>query len=169
MQEAALRAEIAATQDIIAVESQELQGLQRQFSLDAIANTSVLAQTATSAQTRAQLPRPRRTVFAGVAQTATSAQTRAQLPPLQKRLAQTRNQLTALLGLLPDQDVPETFDLASLHLREDLPVSLPSKLAEQRPDIRAAEAQLHEMSAQIGVAKVVAPIANWRPDAIFHC
>lgn len=128
VQEASLRAQIAATQDIIAVVSQELEGLQRQFAAGAIANTSVLAQTATLAQVQAQLP------------------------PLEKQLAQTRNQLTALLGRLPNQEPAETFDLDSLHLPDTLPVSLPSKLVEQRPDIRAAEAQLHEASANIGVA-----------------
>lgn len=128
VQEASLRAQIAATQDIISVESQELEGLQRQFAVGAIANTSVLAQTATLAQVQAQLP------------------------PLEKQLAQTRNQLTALLGRLPNQEPAETFDLDSLHLPDTLPVSLPSKLVEQRPDIRAAEAQLHEASANIGVA-----------------
>jgi NodT family efflux transporter outer membrane factor (OMF) lipoprotein len=128
VQEASLRAQIAATQDIISVESQELEGLQRQFAVGAIANTSVLAQTATLAQVQAQLP------------------------PLEKQLAQTRNQLTALLGQLPNHEPAETFDLDSLHLPDTLPVSLPSKLVEQRPDIRAAEAQLHEASANIGAA-----------------
>ncbi|HEX5282238.1 MAG TPA: efflux transporter outer membrane subunit [Micropepsaceae bacterium] len=135
VQEASLRAQIAATQDIIAVESQELEGLQRQFSVGAIANTSVLAQTANLAQVQAQLP------------------------PLQKQLAQTRNQLTALLGRLPNEEPAETFDLDTLHLPDMLPVSLPSKLVEQRPDIRAAEAQLHEASANIGVA-----VANQFPQ-----
>ena len=135
VQEASLRAQIAATQDIISVESQELQGLQRQFMVGAIANTSVLAQTANLAQVQAQLP------------------------PLEKLLAQTRNQLTALLGQLPNQEPAETFNLDSLHLPDTLPVSLPSKLVEQRPDIRAAEAQLHEASANIGVA-----VANQFPQ-----
>ena len=51
------------------------------------------------------------------------------------------------------------FDLASCTCREDLPVSLPSQLVEQRPDVRAAEAQLHAASAEIGVA-----IANQLPQ-----
>jgi len=135
VQEASLRDQIAATLDIIAVESQELEGLQRQFAVGAIANTSVLAQTATLAQVQAQLP------------------------PLQKQLAQTRNQLTALLGQLPNAEPAETFDFNSLHLPDTLPVSLPSRLVEQRPDIRAAEAQLQEASANIGVA-----VANQFPQ-----
>jgi NodT family efflux transporter outer membrane factor (OMF) lipoprotein len=74
------------------------------------------------------------------------------LPPLQEQLARVRNQLTALAGRLPTQGVSETFDLDSLTLPQDLPVSLPSRLVEQRPDVREAEAQLHAASANVGVA-----------------
>jgi NodT family efflux transporter outer membrane factor (OMF) lipoprotein len=74
------------------------------------------------------------------------------LPALQKQLEQNRNLLTALAGRLPSDDPEEQFDLASFQLPTDLPVSLPAKLVEQRPDVRAAEAQLHAASAQIGVA-----------------
>jgi NodT family efflux transporter outer membrane factor (OMF) lipoprotein len=74
------------------------------------------------------------------------------LPPLTKQLAQTRDLIRALVGNLPNEDVPETFTLETLHLPAELPLSLPSKLVEQRPDIRAAEAQLHSASAQVGVA-----------------
>ncbi len=128
VEEASLRAQIGATQDIITIESQVLAGLQREFAIGAAANTAVLAQAAALAQARGQLP------------------------PLQKQLAQTRDQLTAYLGRLPSDELRETFTLASLHLPETIPVSLPAKLVEQRPDIRAAEAQLHEASAEIGVA-----------------
>jgi len=76
----------------------------------------------------------------------------ATLPPLQKQLTVQRDLLTALIGRLPSQEPAEEFDLAALQLPRDLPVSLPSKLVEQRPDIQSAEAQLHVASAQIGVA-----------------
>jgi NodT family efflux transporter outer membrane factor (OMF) lipoprotein len=128
IEEAALRGEIAATQEIIDIETQELAGIERQFAIGAEANTAVLAQAATLAQARAQLP------------------------PLQKQLAQTRDLLTALLGGLPSEEPSETFDLTSIQLPKTLPVSLPSKLVEQRPDIRASEALLHEASAEVGVA-----------------
>ncbi|MGH7090368.1 MAG: efflux transporter outer membrane subunit, partial [Stellaceae bacterium] len=128
VQEASLRAQIAATQDIINIETQELTGLRRQFAVGAAANTAVLAQAAALAQARAQLP------------------------PLEKQLAQIRDQLTAYLGRLPSEEPSATFNLASFELPATLPLSLPSKLVEQRPDIRAAQAQLHEASAQIGVA-----------------
>jgi NodT family efflux transporter outer membrane factor (OMF) lipoprotein len=94
-----------------------------------------------------------------LAQQATLNATQATLPGLQKQLAQQRNQLTALAGRFPSQEVSQKFDLASLQLPEDLPLSLPSALVQQRPDIQAAEAQLHSASALIGVA-----ISNMLPQ-----
>jgi NodT family efflux transporter outer membrane factor (OMF) lipoprotein len=135
VQEASLRGQIAATQEIVDIETQQLAALKRDFAIGAQSNIAVLAQAATLAQARAQLP------------------------PLQKQLAQTRDQLTAYLGRLPSEEPSETFELGSLQLPDTLPVSLPSALVEQRPDIRASEAQLHEASAQIGVA-----IANMLPQ-----
>jgi NodT family efflux transporter outer membrane factor (OMF) lipoprotein len=85
-------------------------------------------------------------------QAAALAQARAQLPPLQKQLEQTRDLLRALCGALPGEALEDGFDLADLHLPEELPVSLPVRLIEQRPDVRAAEEQLHAASAQVGVA-----------------
>jgi len=128
IQEASLRAQIAATQEIIADEQQQLDVLQKQFQLGAAARSAVLAQQATLNATQATLPN------------------------LQKQLAQQRNQLTALAGRFPSQEVSQQFDLAALQLPEELPLSLPSSLVEQRPDIQAAQAQLHSASAQIGVA-----------------
>src|SRR5712691_10777169 len=81
------------------------------------------------------------------------------LPPLRKQLALQRDLLAALSGGFPSQQLPEQFVLGSLRLPRDLPVSLPSQLVEQRPDVRAAEANLHAASAQIGVA-----IANRLPN-----
>jgi outer membrane protein TolC len=80
------------------------------------------------------------------------AQAEQSLPPLSSQLEQTRDLIRALAGNTPDRDVPETFELADLHLPEELPLSLPSQLVEQRPDVRIAEAQLHDASAQYGVA-----------------
>jgi NodT family efflux transporter outer membrane factor (OMF) lipoprotein len=74
------------------------------------------------------------------------------LPPLQQKLAVQRDLLTALIGRFPSQEPAEKLNLDSLQLPQDLPVSLPSKLVEQRPDVGAAEAQLHAASAAIGVA-----------------
>jgi len=128
VQEASLRGQIAATEAIIKDQAQSLNLVRQRFNLGGASQADVLTQ-------EAQL-----------------AQTRATLPPLQKQLAQTRNQLTALAGALPAHETAERFSLDSMRLPQDLPVSLPSQLIEQRPDIRAAEAQMHSASAEIGVA-----------------
>ncbi len=135
IQEASLRAQIAATQEIIDAESQQLDLLQKQVELGGAARAAVLAQQATLNATQATLP------------------------GLEKLLAQQRVLLTALAGRFPSQEISQTFDLASLQLPQDLPLSLPSKLVEQRPDIQASQAQLHSASALVGVA-----IANMLPQ-----
>ncbi len=126
--EASIRGQLQATQDILGI-ARGLGGiLKKQLALGAIAKIDELAQEAAISQAEASLA------------------------PLQKQLAQQRNVLTALSGRLPSEAVPETFDLDSLHLPEELPVSLPSELVQQRPDIKQAEASLHSASALIGVA-----------------
>jgi NodT family efflux transporter outer membrane factor (OMF) lipoprotein len=79
-------------------------------------------------------------------------QTRASLPPLQKQLAQVDHQLAVYLGREPSEARVDDFELDDLHLPEALPLSLPSALARQRPDIRAAEALWHQACANVGVA-----------------
>src|SRR3546814_16769056 len=54
--------------------------------------------------------------------------------------------------LTPVEQDSATLDLGALTLPQAIPLSLPSQLAQQRPDIRAAEAQLHQASANVGVA-----------------
>lgn len=128
VQEAGLRAQIAATQEVLKVQEQLLALLQRQYALGDVAQADVLTQQAALAQTRASLP------------------------PLQKSLAQQRDRLTVLAGRFPSQELEQKFDLASLSLPQKLPLSLPSSLVRQRPDVRSAEAQLHAASAAVGVA-----------------
>jgi NodT family efflux transporter outer membrane factor (OMF) lipoprotein len=132
---ASVRDQIAATESLIRLQSEALEILQSRQRLGAVSNADVLAQQATLAQTRASLPL------------------------LQKQLALARNQLTAYLGRFPNQAPEESFTLSTLGLPESLPLSLPSNIVEQRPDVRAAEAQLHQASAEIGVA-----IANQLPQ-----
>ncbi len=126
--EASLRGQLQATNDILVIARGLGTILRKQLDLGAIAKIDELAQEA-----------------------AVSA-AEASLTPLQKQLAQQRDLLAALSGQLPSDAVPETFDLASLHLPEQIPVSLPSELVQQRPDIKQAEANLHSASALIGVA-----------------
>jgi NodT family efflux transporter outer membrane factor (OMF) lipoprotein len=135
IQEASLRAQIGATEQLIAANEKMLGTLRDKFSAGAISRGDVAAQ-------EAQL-----------------AQTRALLPPLRKALAVQRDLLTALAGRFPSQEPRETFKLDALLLPADLPLSLPSQLVEQRPDVRAAEEQLHTASANVGVA-----IANMLPS-----
>jgi NodT family efflux transporter outer membrane factor (OMF) lipoprotein len=128
IQEATLRGQIDATNQLIAVNSKMLELLRRQF-MEGYANRNDVA-----------------------LQEAQLAQTKILLPPLRKALAQQRNLLAALSGRLPADEPKETFNLASLTLPSELPVSLPSQLVEQRPDVRSATELLHSASAQIGVA-----------------
>jgi NodT family efflux transporter outer membrane factor (OMF) lipoprotein len=74
-------------------------------------------------------------------------------------LQQTRDSLAALTGRLPADMKPVQFQLDQLQLPTDLPLGVPSQLVERRPDVRAAEAQLHAATAQVGVA-----IANMLPQ-----
>jgi NodT family efflux transporter outer membrane factor (OMF) lipoprotein len=93
------------------------------------------------------------------AQESQLAQVAATLPPLVKQLAQLHDLLAVLTGRFPSQAPDETFDLSSLQLPQELPVSLPSALVAQRPDVLQAEANLHDASAKIGIA-----IANRLPN-----
>ncbi len=138
VEEGALRARIRATREIVAAEEQQLELVERRFRLGGASRPDVLAQQAQVAQTRATLP------------------------PLEKQLAQARHRLAALAGRFPGEAgmLPE-FDLDGLDLPRELPVSLPSSLVRQRPDIRAAEELLHAASARIGVAT-----ANLYPQLI---
>jgi NodT family efflux transporter outer membrane factor (OMF) lipoprotein len=81
------------------------------------------------------------------------AQIDATLPPLVKQLEQQRHLLAVLVGEFPADAPTGEIALADLQLPEDLPLSLPSKLVEQRPDVQQAEANLHAANAQIGVAE----------------
>jgi NodT family efflux transporter outer membrane factor (OMF) lipoprotein len=128
IQEASLRAQIAATRQIIAADEKSLQILRDQFRVGFAMRIDVAAQEAALGQAKMLLP------------------------PLQKQLEQTRDLIRALVGQLPNQDVSETFEFDALQLPPELPLSLPAKIIEQRPDVRAAEAQLHAANAQVGVA-----------------
>jgi len=135
IQEALLRAQLDATEYISNIQREQLRVAQVRFEQGDIARSEVVAQEAQYAQTLAAVP------------------------VLRKQLAQQRNLLAALSGRFPSDEPAERFDLQSLELPQELPLSLPSKLVEQRPDVRAAEAQLHAASASIGVA-----IANMLPQ-----
>jgi NodT family efflux transporter outer membrane factor (OMF) lipoprotein len=127
-QEASLRAQIAATEHLVSLQQEQLALFGAQLKAGAIPEANVVAQQASLASTNALLP------------------------PLRKQLAQQRDALIALSGALPGDGALDAFDLSMLELPLELPLTLPSELVEQRPDVRAAEAQWHAASALIGVA-----------------
>jgi NodT family efflux transporter outer membrane factor (OMF) lipoprotein len=127
--EASLRGQIEATNELISINTKMLGILRRQLETGYANRNDVALQEAALAQVRATLP------------------------PLRKALQQNRDLLAALAGVYPSEAPPhETFKLTDLQLPIDLPVSLPSQLIEQRPDVRMAQEQLHSASAQVGVA-----------------
>jgi len=128
IEEAATRAQIGATKEIIDLNEKSLQIMLEKFKQGYAMQIDVALQ-------EAQL-----------------AQARALLPPLAKQFEQTRDLLRALVGKLPNQELEATFELASLKLPQDIPLSLPSKIIEQRPDVRAAEEQVRSLDAEVGVA-----------------
>lgn len=127
IEEAGLRAQISATERVIALEREALSVLRREFELGAIAEGNVFAQEAALAQLEATLP------------------------PLNRQLQQTQDSLAVLTGHLPAELKPTHVELDRLTLPTDLPLGVPSQLVERRPDVRAAEAQLHAATAQVGV------------------
>jgi NodT family efflux transporter outer membrane factor (OMF) lipoprotein len=135
IQAAGLRAQIAATARTIAIDRESLAILRRELEVGAIAEVDVYAQEAALAQLEGTLP------------------------PLDKQLFQAQDQLAALTGHLPADFAEVKIELGHLRLPTDLPVGIPSQLVERRPDVRAAEAQLHSATAQVGVA-----IANLLPQ-----
>jgi NodT family efflux transporter outer membrane factor (OMF) lipoprotein len=80
------------------------------------------------------------------------AQDETLLPPLAQQRDTAAHALSVLVGKGPADWVPPDFDLADFVLPAGLPVTLPSDLAHDRPDILEAESQLHAASAAIGVA-----------------
>jgi NodT family efflux transporter outer membrane factor (OMF) lipoprotein len=126
--EASLRAQIQATEDIADSQRRQLDIIQRRVTVGGASRADILQQTSTLQGTLASLP------------------------PLRSQLAQERNQLAAYVGALPSDYAGHEINLDSLTLPADLPLSLPSKFVEQRPDVRQYSALLHQATAQIGVA-----------------
>lgn len=135
IQEASLRGQIDATRQLIAINTAMLQIVREQYAQGYVAQLDVAAQ-------ESQL-----------------AQVTASLPPLLKQLVQQRDLLMELSGGFPSEELPVEFEFSSLQLPQELPMSLPSQLVQQRPDVLQAEENLHAASAQVGIA-----IANRLPS-----
>jgi NodT family efflux transporter outer membrane factor (OMF) lipoprotein len=123
-----LREQIAALRDVEKFERASLAIVERRFELGAVTLADVLSQRSALASTVASIP------------------------PLERQQAQTRHLLAVYAGRSPAQFDGQALDDVHLALPTDLPVSLPSDLARQRPDVLEAEALLHQASAQVGVA-----------------
>jgi NodT family efflux transporter outer membrane factor (OMF) lipoprotein len=129
IEEASLREQIERTEAMVALQSRQLDIVQRLETLGGVPRLDVVGQ-------RGEI-----------------AQTRARLPGLQQRLEQTRHRLAVYLGQPPAAVQLPSFRLDALRLPTELPVSLPSEFVRQRPDILAAEALLRAANARVGVAE----------------
>lgn len=128
LRRATLQQQIALTQRLADAQAQQLAIVEARYAAGGVARLDVHSQ---------------RTLL---------AQTRASLPPLTTQLAQTDHQLAILAGVAPSQADFSDLTLDALHLPDEIPLTLPSTLARERPDIRASEALLHQASANVGVA-----------------
>jgi NodT family efflux transporter outer membrane factor (OMF) lipoprotein len=135
IQQASLKDQIATTETSIALAAKQLEIVERLEKLGGVAEVDVV-------QHRGEL-----------------ARFRASMPPLRAQLEKTRHRLAVYLGKLPGEAELPDIALADLHLPSELPLSVPSDLVRQRPDIQAAEALLHQASARVGVAT-----ANFYPQ-----
>src|SRR5262245_18386416 len=128
IQEASLQEQIETTEAIVALRSGRLEIIEQRERLGAVPRLDVVRQGGELARDRASLP------------------------ALHEQLDRTRHRLAVYLGQLPGEAQMPEFRLSDLRLPSELPLSLPSELVRRRPDIQAAEALLHEASAQVGVA-----------------
>lgn len=126
--EASLREQVRAQGAVIEAQAHQVELARQRYEAGAIARSVLLAQQSALAKSRTTLP------------------------ALEKQLASARHQLAALAGRFPGEVGLPTIELAQLTMPRELPLSLPSALTRQRPDIRAAEAELHQQSALVGVA-----------------
>jgi len=128
VKEAALRAQMQATEEILKAQTNLAEVTEKQLMIGTVSKVDVTSQKTLVSNSQVDLFN------------------------YERNLAFARNQLAVLVGELPSNASIAKFDLANLHLPEKLPLSLPSSLVRQRPDVRAAEAQLKAQNAFVGVA-----------------
>jgi len=125
---ASTRGQIAAVETVLDEDRKNVELVQREFEVGSTSRVDLL-----SAQSQL-------------------ANDQTQLPPLRQQLSVAQHALAVLGGRAPADFTPPSFDLAQLQLPANLPLSLPSELVHHRPDILAAEAQLHAATAAVGIA-----------------
>ena len=128
IQGAAVRAQLKAVQDIIDIDQQNVELVRKERLAGSVPDSDVIL-------AESQL-----------------AADETLLPGLDQQLSVAKHALAVLIGRAPGNWSPPEFDLTAMTLPDRLPVSLPSELVHRRPDIQAAEAQLHAASAEIGIA-----------------
>jgi NodT family efflux transporter outer membrane factor (OMF) lipoprotein len=128
VQKASLQAQVDATRELVQINAKMLEILRYQLSKGYVGQLDVSAQESQGAQLNASLP------------------------PLIQQLQAQDHLLAVLAGEFPGEAPEQVFDLAKLQLPQELPLSLPSQLVAQRPDVLQAEANLHAASAQVGIA-----------------
>jgi NodT family efflux transporter outer membrane factor (OMF) lipoprotein len=133
--QASVHTQLQTTREVIRSERESLEILKLQYQLGSISMAQVSAQEATLATVEATLP------------------------ALEQQSAVQHDLLAQLTGRFPSQMPRYELDLSMLTLPQELPLSVPATLIEQRPDIRAAEAALHAATADVGVA-----VANMLPQ-----
>ena len=137
IRQAELHSQIALTQQIVELQQEELQIVQERYHAGGASDNDLRTHEISLAQAQALLP------------------------PLRQQVDIVNDQLAVLMGRAPAEASIPVFALESLRLPDELPLSLPSSLARQRPDIRSAESLLHQASANIGVA-----VANRYPQVV---
>jgi NodT family efflux transporter outer membrane factor (OMF) lipoprotein len=128
LQVAAVHSQLKALNDILAIDRQNVELVRKQRQTGTVPDSDVIV-------AESQL-----------------ASDETLKPGLEQQLSVAKHALAVLVGRAPGNWTPPDFDLATFTLPHRLPVSIPSQLVHQRPDIQAAEAQLHAASAQIGIA-----------------
>jgi NodT family efflux transporter outer membrane factor (OMF) lipoprotein len=128
LQVAAVHSQLKAVDDILAIDRQNVELVRKQRQTGTVPDSDVI-----------------------VAESQLAADETLK-PGLEQQLSVAKHALAVLIGRAPGNWSPPDFDLAAFTLPHRLPVSIPSQLVHQRPDIQAAEAQLHAASAQIGIA-----------------
>jgi len=128
IREAAIRAQLQATAEILKAQQNLADVTEKQLQIGTVSKVDVTSQKALVANTQVDLIN------------------------YEKNLSIIRNQLAVYTGEFPSNANIAGFNLSNLTLPEKLPLSLPSSLVRQRPDVRAAEALLKSTNALVGVA-----------------